>query len=234
MNRSLKASICAFALALTPALSYSAAAQTPDRSVNPEGPAEVTFHLAYEPEPLPVKVTHVMLGDKEIPLDTPVSVSGKWLRTLRVIVENVSSKTVVTGEVTLFYPGTGDGSAGRPILSSPLELGKHPSTFFRQKDGGMRDSSRETQIPELSVLPGQSMVFSFPAYGGEDHAYADIDQAQASKLPNGLTRVNIVLGHFYFSDGSLWLSGGFYVPTPPPELYKKVAAEEFFGQTPTH
>jgi hypothetical protein len=204
-------------------------AQAPNRSEAAAAPTEVTFHLSYEPDPLPVEVTHIMLGDKEVPLDTPVSVSGKWLRTLRIVVQNTSSKTLVTGEVSLFYPETGDGSAGRPMLSSPLELGKRPTTFFRQKDGGMRDSSRENQIPELNVLPGQSMVFSFPAYGGEDHAYADIDQAQASKLANGLTRVNIVLGHYYFSDGSMWLSGGFYIPTPPPELWKKVTPEEFFG-----
>jgi hypothetical protein len=43
----------------------------------------------------PIKVVHLMLGDKEITPDTPVNLEGKWVGRLSIVVQNVSSKTIV-------------------------------------------------------------------------------------------------------------------------------------------
>jgi hypothetical protein len=59
------------------------------------GPSEVTFHLRYLTRTDPVKITHVLLGGKEIPLDTPIKVEGMWMRNIRVVVQNVTSKPIV-------------------------------------------------------------------------------------------------------------------------------------------
>jgi hypothetical protein len=115
-----------------------------------------------------------MLGDKAVPLDTPVPISGKWLRTLRIVVQNISSKPISRGEVSLDYPETGDGSAERPIASSFLTSGRHPADYYLNKDGTRRDSSKESQIPEIDVPPRGYMSLGFLAYGGVDHAFGDL------------------------------------------------------------
>ena len=206
------------------------AAQVPKPGIAPEAPTEVTFHLGPIASNAPVKVTHIILGGKEVPFDTPVPVSGKWLRTLLIVVQNISSKPISRGEVTLDYPETGDGSAERPIVTSYLTLGRHPSEYFLDKDGTRRDSSRENQIPEINIPPGESMSLGLLAYGGVDHAFGDIEQAEfAKKLGHPITQIKVVLGRYYFTSGGGWQLDTFWVPAPPPELWKKATPAQFFG-----
>ena len=208
-----------------------AAAQAPDRSVAAEAPTEVTFHLDYVGSNDPVKVTHVMLGDKEVPLDTPVPVSGMWFRKVGIVVQNVSPKPVVHGLVTLVYPETGDGTTSNAILSNPLSLGRYPSNHYMQRDGTKRDSSREDKGPVINVMPGESMTFG--AHDGVEHTYGDVDQPEAFRLAgHPITKINIILGRFYFGDGSVWLTDKFYIPAPPPVVWKEITPTEFFGSTP--
>jgi hypothetical protein len=172
-----------------------------------------------------------MLGDKEVPLDTPVPVSGMWFRKVGIVVQNVSPKTVVHGLVTLTFPETGDGTPTKPVLSSALSLGRYPSNHYMQKDGTLRDSSREDREPIINVMPGKSMTFG--AQDGVDHTYGDVVQPEAFKLAgHPITKINITLGRFYFGDGSLWLIDKFYIPAPPPVVWKEITPAEFFGSAP--
>jgi len=99
-----------------------------------------------------------------------------------------------------------------------------------QKDGTLRDSSREDKETVINVMPGESMTFG--AHDGVDHTYGDVIQPEAFRLAgHPITKINITLGRFFFGDGSLWLSGIFAIPAPPPVVWKKITPTEFFGGT---
>jgi hypothetical protein len=228
LNKQL--TVSSLGLSLFGLLTLNVAAQAPTQTVAADAPTEVSFHLVYVGSNDPVKVTHVMLGDRDVPLDTPVPVSGMWFRKVGIVVQNVSPKTAVHGLVTLEFPETGDGTPSKPILSSALSLGRYPSNFFMQKDGTLRDSSREDKETVINVMPGESMTFG--AHDGVDHTYGDVIQPEAFRLAgHPITKINITLGRFFFGDGSLWLSGIFAIPAPPPVVWKKITPTEFFGGT---
>jgi len=175
----------------------------------------------------PVRVVHITLGDREAPLDTPVEVRGKWLRTLRITVQNISTKSIVTGSVTLTYPETGDGTPGKPVLAADLGLGRPPSHWYLRKDGSERPRGREAQETEIVIPPGGTMVFS---YKGPDNSAADQDQAGAYNTAGKLTRINILPNIIFFADGSRWSFGKFYIPAPAPDLWKEAPATEFLSK----
>jgi hypothetical protein len=172
LNKQL--TVSSLGLSLFGLLTLNVAAQAPTQTVAADAPTEVSFHLVYVGSNDPVKVTHVMLGDRDVPLDTPVPVSGMWFRKVGIVVQNVSPKTAVHGLVTLEFPETGDGTPSKPILSSALSLGRYPSNFFMQKDGTLRDSSREDKETVINVMPGESMTFG--AHDGVDHTYQPVVQ----------------------------------------------------------
>ena len=78
----------------------------------------------------PIKVVHLMLGDKEITPDTPVNLEGKWVGRLSIVVQNVSSKTIVKCALEVDFPESGDGTQNRPIHVIPLSVGRYPKHAF--------------------------------------------------------------------------------------------------------
>ena len=86
--------ILCLAMAFLGYFSPNVAAQTPDRNVADGSPTEVSFHIQ-SVSSAPIKIVHIMVDDKEITPDTPVSVEGKWIGRLSIIVENISSKNIV-------------------------------------------------------------------------------------------------------------------------------------------
>jgi hypothetical protein len=112
--------------------------QPPTQSVSADGPSDVTFHEPYLSSAAPVKIVRLMLGDKEIPPNTPVAVQGMWLRNVTVVLQNISTKTIVSGGVILTYPKTGDGSPGKPTISTPVIRGRRPDHAYLNKDGSSR------------------------------------------------------------------------------------------------
>jgi hypothetical protein len=210
-------------------LSLNVAAQAPTKSAAYGGPTEVTFHRMYVASPAPVKITHIMLGEKEVFFDTPVAVSGKWLRTLRVVVQNASPKVATAGSVMLQFPETGDGTLSKPILGDSFGLGRMSQHWYLKRDGSERPRGPEAQEPEISVLPGGSMTLMFK---GANNANADQEQARAYELAGKLTRIDVGLGTFSFGDESRWTLGVFYIPVPPPTVWKQITPEEFFGGAP--
>jgi len=205
-----------------------------------DAPSNVTFHVAYGgAEGDPVKIMHVMVGGREVPLDAPVAVNGRWLRTVDVIVENVSSKPIVQGSVVLSFADTGDGSPEKPTMSSYLSLGRHPSSYFLHRDGTTGDPSSEKRFPEIEIQPGQLMHFKHEDFGdgtngprGGTKGSGDVIQDEVEKNVAQITRVNIMLGRYYFNDGGGWLAGKYYLPAPRPELWKLVTPAQFFARSP--
>jgi hypothetical protein len=225
LNKQWTASL--LGLSLFGFLCLNVTAQTPTQSVPDDGPTQVTFHLAFMVRNAPVKITHVMLGDKEVPLDTPVPVSGMWVRNLSVVVQNISPKVIVQGGIILTYPETGDGSSSKPTLSTILSLGRYPPHAFIQRDGTDKAITGRPLPPEIKVLPGSSMTFKI-------ENYPDLDQIKAQEIiGHPLTKLNIQFpASYYFEDGSIWRGSSYYVPVPPPVVWREITDTEFFGGAP--
>ena len=228
LNKQL--TVSSLGLSLFGLLTLNVAAQAPTQTVAADAPTEVSFHLVYVGSNDPVKVTHVMLGDRDVPLDTPVPVSGMWFRKVGIVVQNVSPKPVICGNVTLlYYSETGNSTSKQPTLGSSISSGRLPAHWYMQKDGTERPHGTEAQEPEINVLPGASMTFM---HRGINYAAADQSQAAAYKLAGHSIQIKIILDQFYFGDGDWWLEGTFYSPADPPTVWKKMTPAEFFGSTP--
>jgi hypothetical protein len=172
----------------------------------------------------PVKITHVFLGNDEIPLDTPVPVKGMWVRNIKVIVENICPKEIIEGGITILFPETGTGTPDSPILTTGANLGKYPENAFLQRDGTNPKPHNYNPTP-ISIPPGGKMTF-------EQTANADFDQARANKMAAQITTVQIKLDSFYFSDGSIWRAHVFFMPKPLPIVWEQITPEEFFHGNP--
>jgi hypothetical protein len=227
LNKQGKASL--LGLSFFGLLALKVAAQAPTPSVPADAPTQVTFHLNFVGSNDPVKLTHVMLGDKDVPFDTPVSVSGQWLRTIGIVVQNISPKPVICGDVLLLYSEAGNNTPDKPTLSSDRQLGRIPPHWYMQKDGTERPRGDDAQEPEINVLPGASMTFTIR---GINHTIGDQDQAAAYKLVGHHIQIEIILYQFFFSDGDTWSRGTFYSPADPPTVWRKMTPAEFFGSTP--
>jgi hypothetical protein len=188
------------------------------------GESQITFHLSAPRSSDPVKVTHVFLGDKEIPLDTPVMAAGMWLRNLRIVVQNISPKPVVEGGVSISFPETGDGSASRPISGLQVHLGRYPKTAFIQKDGSDKAIVGMLQPSEVNIPARAEMTFS-PMLPDN----ADLVLSEARSKFSNISKVNLRLDTFYFGDGSKWVSSIFMLAVPPPVVWKIITPAEFFG-----
>jgi hypothetical protein len=196
-------------------------AQTP--TPLPAGPLpSVTFHMLYLSPAAPVKVARLMLGDKEIPFDTPIPVQGQWLRDVSVVLQNTSSKTIVSGGVILTYPQTGNGTPDKPTISTPLIRGRRPDHAYLKKDGSLMTRSQEgPPTSPLTFAPGNTMNLTVGSPLGE------LNEGTIYQVTDQISQVNIQVTEFYFSDDSEWNAGSYYLPEPAPVRYRKITPEEF-------
>jgi len=199
-----------------------AAGQMPAQNAPAPPFSMVTFHVNAHHAPVPMKVVRVMLGDQEIPLDTPVPVEGMWMRTISVTLQNISSKTIFKCGISVMFPET-FAAANGPVPSITMSMGKHPKHALMQRDGTVRTLNHPET--EIQILPGSSVTFKAPEG-------ADWDQAEAYKIVNSLSKVNIVMDLIYFSDESRWISGMYYIAVPPPALWQEISPEDFFAAAP--
>lgn len=198
----------------------SVAAQAPDKSVSDEAPTDVTFHI-WKQSNAPIKIVHIMVGNKEIAPDTPVTVEGEWIGRIGIVVENISPKTIVECSITLVFPETAVGMNNNSSLAVPMNLGRYPKHAFIQRDGTDRSLTGRPQPPENNIPPGALMTFMV----GQA---TDTGQAQAYKLAGGhISKITIELDPVYFSDESKWMSGSYYIAVPPPIVWQQITPAEF-------
>jgi hypothetical protein len=170
----------------------------------------------------PIKVTKLMLGDKEIPLNVPIQVEGHWLRSLRLIAQNVSSKNIVRAVAFFGFPETGKGTPDSPRYVTTSGFGKYPDYALFRADGTKIERPANEPAAAL-VLPGGIMTFSATTeVGDEDH------QAEAYQKADGqITQVTIEFNSIYFSDNSKWMAETYFVPSSSIGRWDKAPAEQF-------
>ena len=197
-------------------------AQVPPQPPTDRGSSVVTFSFNEREKILPVKIVSVMFGDREIPLNTPIPLSGMWMSKIRVIARNISSKTIVQGEVVFLFPEIkNQGTPTTPVQAISFRLGRLPEHALMQPDGTVQKP--RTQPPQINIAPGSQMEFV-----NENHSDIDAIQVQSYKLVGRISKVQITMAPIYFSDGSKWMADKFFVPVPPPGLWRETMAAGFF------
>jgi hypothetical protein len=211
----------ALALFLLGTLCSSEYGQTPGQQV--QSGNEVTFHLNGGKNSPPVKIVHLMLGQTEIPLDSPVHVEGMWMPKISVVVQNISPKTIVKGGVMFSFPEAIAVANNRPVYGLVMSLGQPPKRAYIRRDGTIPPYNAPLQ-PQIRIAPGASMTFT---------PFPDANQVQATayELAGKITKANINFDTIYFEDDSKWVAGQYYIAVPPPVVWQSVTPAEFFGTT---
>ena len=186
----------------------------------PSNMDDVTFTINTPGITPPIKAIRILLDGNPIPAKSPVPVSGNWVSKIAVDVENISSKDVIAGEISLLFLETGTGTHDSPIVSTISRLGRTPASEFRYKGGAAAPIPEvEQRRPQILIHPGGVMRFDFSK---------DITTLNdAYRIAGQIHTITIDLDTFYFADGSMWRGGAFFHPAPPPARWKIVPPDQF-------
>jgi hypothetical protein len=145
-----------------------------------------------------------------------------WLENLVIVVKNLSNKEVVAGTVNIRFPETGSGAPGDAFIGQSITMGQRPEYALYATRDGQRSNIIGTE--PISIKPGQDMKFVLAPYVSEMR-----QEIETKRSFSTITRVALMLGPFYFSDGTRWASySGFQKPDPnAPGKYARITAEEF-------
>jgi hypothetical protein len=183
-----------------------------------QGDSQVTFRLMAPSQVGPVKLEHVFLDGKEIPLNTPVPVQGMWLRSFRMVLVNTSPKTIVRYDTDLIFPEVNAVSKG-PVPALVMSRGNFPRHAFLRRDGTYKEVDT-SNFPGIEVAPNAEFVVAA-------HEDADAVQSRAYAIAGEITTVYLSMNTFYFADESKWLAGRYYLPVPQPVVWQEVSPAEF-------
>jgi hypothetical protein len=209
----------------------SVAQTVPSSEANPlTSPlAEVTFSPNDHEDQgkWPVAIKRVLMDGRDIPLGKPVHVSGNWLSSIKVIVENTTSRPIVFGTMILNFPETGSGQPTSPVFTTVANQGRYPDIALYRYDG------TEATLPgfasaaaPISIAPGANMTFDF--------AQNQADQPIAYDKAGGqITKVSIFFQVFYFADNTKWTADTYFAPTGVPGQWQIIPPQQFMHSTPS-
>ncbi len=152
-----------------------------------------------------------------------------WLENLVIVVKNLSNKEVVAGTVNIRFPETGSGVPGDAFIGQAITLGQWPEYALHATRDGHR--LNVAPVAPISIEPGQELKFVLSPYVSEMR-----QQIETKRPFSSITRLALLLGPFYFSDGTRWASySGFQKPDPnAPGKYAPITAEEFKKTNGSH
>ncbi len=187
----------------------------------PEAPAaDITFSLgdASRSATWPVAVREVAIDGKSIRLDRPVHVQGSWLRTVTIILRNISPKAIVSGGIGLVFPESGDGSSTHPFGACWSGQGRVPKIVWLAPDGYHLPPGYNLQ-KEFSLAPGADVRLTFTACG---------DATQAKFAGKVIHKASLTFETFYFADDSRWSAQQYALPPlPGTRQWRMVTPSEF-------
>jgi hypothetical protein len=96
-----------------------------------------------------------MVGTTEVPLDTPVVLQGTWMRDIRIVVQNVTPKSIVRCGITLLFPEI-NSAGSNPVPSVRMGGGSLPEHALMRRDGTVQKLNNP-QPPEMEIAPGATM-----------------------------------------------------------------------------
>jgi hypothetical protein len=165
-------------------------------------------------------------GAREDKAGTPFQADQDWLRDMSIFLKNRTDKVIVSAEIDLFFPDTGDGSSVHPVTAYTITVGQQPEWSMYFKDG-----SKKTPLPikkSLFLAPGKTYEIRLADYLEEIQSHVE-----EKMLFTQVTRVTISRGNFYFADGMRWdaAARGYYIPKAgSPGHYTELPSDYFPGR----
>ena len=172
--------------------------------------------------PSPYLVKGIEIDGKQIPLNTPVHVTGHWLAHLTVTAQNVSVKDIVESQLTLVFPETGNGTRESPVFTTGTSIGIRPEAALYRRDGTKSPRAWwEASQAQIDIPSKKMMIFVLDdKYNDQEHAY---------KQSGGqITRVILNITRVWFNDDTRWMSGIYTAPASGlPGEWSTVSADQF-------
>jgi hypothetical protein len=161
------------------------------------------------------------LGPENKQTITPFQAGDDWVSQMDIYLLNRTDKTIVFADVPLGFPDTGNGHTEPQVLYG-MHFGRKPDAYWHWIG---RPRGIDPKLKSAAFAPGQTFVLHVADY--VDAIRARVEQVTPLFL---VTKVDVLLGNFYFDDGMYWQAGGgFYVPDPGrPGKYKQLDPGRFF------
>lgn len=164
-------------------------------------------------------------GAREDKPGTPFQADEDWIKTMSISLANRTDKVIVSAQVQIWFPDTGDGTEARPVTVFIMTAGRRPEWAMYHRDG--TKMAPDAGKP-LLLAPGKTLELQFAEYLDEIRSVVE------EKLPFAqITRVNISRSKFYFEDGTCWDGGSASYLAPDsahPGHYTKLPDTYFPGQ----
>jgi hypothetical protein len=158
----------------------------------------------------------------------PFQADDNWLKNMTISIRNRTDKTIVSGEVMVWFPETLGNSPERPEATTMyrLRFGQRPDVARYYKDGSKIPP--DTFKP-VELAPGQTMVIPLA-----DHidAIQSLVEGVGNTPFSHITKINLQRGSFYFVDGMRWENFSYFAPDlEHPGKYTALAQDFFPGRT---
>lgn len=176
----------------------------------------------------PIAINGLEVDGKQVPLDTPVHLTGHWLAHLAVIAQNVSSKHIVWAGTFLTFPETASGSLAHPLFSCcAAMIGRTPDVALYLSNGTKRPrSSYEAAEAPVDIPPGAALML----IENDD----DNNQQQAYQQAGGqITKVFLLPTRVWFGDNTRWGVTNYYAPAGTPGTWSIASPDQFLSNSQT-
>lgn len=134
----------------------------------------------------------------------PFEAGDDWLQNTTLYLVNRTNKVIVFGQISLWFPETGSGTALQPMRVYNVTFGRLPAAAAVSGRTG-RPLAQLGAAQPLTFAPGQTMSIHLADYISGIQASVD------NMLFPSVTRVIIRRESFVFSDGMRW-AGEYTIP----------------------
>lgn len=157
----------------------------------------------------PVKIVGVYIDGQFhslLRLEPPdrFAASADWIDSVKVVVQNVSGKAVIAGQLQINCPGLRQDQAEEPAIFDMLVRGQIPKRFWRAPNSGPVNPQAGPAEPAISVPPGGAVLFSV-----KDNSTGLRSRTLPDEHP---VACEFGLRDFHFADGSMWRPRQFFRP----------------------
>lgn len=147
-----------------------------------------------KPAPLELRVIKTRKG--EVKLDQKFADGDDWYKSLSIVLENVSGKTITYVGVGLLFPRDAQVLGKTPPLYHTLFYGHHPKA----------PAAALLNRPPLALKPGDTITIALSDF---DYSYIT-DNWRQLEPTRSITDIRLHLYEIYFDDGGGWHVGHWY------------------------
>jgi hypothetical protein len=144
-------------------------------------------------KPAPLKLRVIKTRKGEVKLDQKFADGDDWLKSLSIVLENVSGKTITYVEVGLLFPRDAEVLGKTPPLYHTLMYGHHPKA----------PAAALLNVPPLALKPGESITIALSDF---DYSYIT-DNWRKLEPSRSIKDIRLHLYEIFFNDDTGWRVG---------------------------